>query len=210
MWLEPPRAQGPARRPTGPALTQVSTAAARRRSRSLDALPLAIRDAALAASGVLVLTGRGDLWVVAVALGVAAGSAVTTLTVVLAGIATLARVGSAGLADITGNQAVLGAAGFTGSTVAVAGAWTSAASLVLAGRQRTTGAVLGALAGMVVAGPAVAGGMNSALVWTGGVVGGAGLGWLVAASPARVRVQPWIAVGLGALAVGLGVAAGYQ
>ena len=162
------------------------------------------------ASGVLVLSGRGDLWVVAVALGVASGSGITTLTVVLAGVATLARVGSAGLADITGNQGVLGAAGFTGAGAAVAAAWTSAASLVLVARQRTTGLVLGALGGMLVAGPAVVGGMNSALVWTGGVLGGGAAGWLAAASPARARWQPWVAVGIGAVAVALGVAAGYQ
>lgn len=179
------------------------------RTRTHDSLPLAARDAALVAAAALVLTGRGDLWVVAVAIGIAAGSSLTTLTVVLAGIATLARIGSAGLGDITGGQAVLGAAGFTGADIAVAAAWTSAVSLVLAARQRTTGAVLGALGGMLVAGPAVVGGMNSALVWTGGVVGGAAAGWLVAASPSRARWQPWVAIGLGVAAVGLGVTAGY-
>jgi hypothetical protein len=169
-----------------------------------------VREGALLAAAGLALAGRGDLFVVAVLLGVGAGSALTTLTVVLAGVATLARVGSAGLHDITGNQAVLGAAGFTGSSVAVAAAWSAAVSLVLAGRQRTTGAVLGALGGLLVAGPAVVGGLHAALTWTGGIVGGGLVGWLVAASPSRSRWQPWVAVGVGVVAVGLGVTAGYR
>ena len=210
MRVEPPRAQGARRRPQGPALTQAAAATRVRRARTIDSLPLPVRDAALASSAVLVLAGRGDLFVVAVALGAAAGSALTSLVVVLAGVATLARIGSAGLHEISGSQAVLGAAGFTGASVAVAATWTSAVSLVLAGRQRSTGAVLGALGGMLVAGPAVVGGMNSAAVWTAGVVGGGVVGWFAAASPARARWQPWVAAGVGIVAVGLGVTAGYR
>lgn len=210
MRVELPRAQGPRRRPQGPALTQAAVRPAVRRARTLDSVPLAARDASLAAATVVVLAGRGDMFVVAIALGVAAGSGLTTLTVALAGIATLARIGSAGLADITGSQAVLGAAGVTGASVAIAAAWASAVSLVLAGRQRTTGAVLGALGGMLVAGPAVGGGVNSALVFAGGLVGGATVGWLAAASPQRAKWQPWVAVGVGVVAVGLGVTAGYR
>lgn len=215
MCVEPPRAQSAHGWPPGPTLTQASATARANRTRSLPAaskaaIPVAARDASLAAAASLVLTGRGDLWVVAVAIGVAGGSALTTLTVVLAGVASLARVGSAGLADITGNQGVLGAAGFTGSGVAVAAAWASAGSLVLAGRQRSTGAVLGALGGMLVAGPAVVGGMNSALTWAGGTALGGAAGWLAAASPRRAAWQPWVAVGVGAVAVALSVAAGYR
>lgn len=208
--MEPPRAQVADRRTKGPALTESLASVRPRRARALDAIPLAVREAALAAGAVVLLVGRGDMFVLAVALGVATGSALTTLTVALAGVATLARVGSSGLHEIGGNQAVLGAAGVTGAPVAVAAAWASALSLVLAGRQRTSGAVLGALAGMLVAGPAVVGGMNSALVWTGGVAGGGAVGWLAAASPKRARWQPWAAVGVGVVAVGLGVTAGYH
>lgn len=211
MRVEPPRAQGARRRAPAPVLTQVSATARRAgRTRPTEPLPSAVRDAALAAAAALLATGRGDVWIVALALGVAANSAMTTLTVVLAGVATLARVGSAGLADIAGNQAVLGAAGVTGSTVAIAAAWTSAASLALAGRTRTTGAVLGALGGLLVAGPAIAGGRSSALVWTAGLLGGGAVGFALAATPARERWQPWLAAGVGAVAVGLGVAAGYN
>lgn len=208
--MEPPRAQGAPRRPKEPALTHAATAVGTSPARATESLPVAMRDAALAAGAALVLTGRGDLWVVALAIGVAAGSALTALSVVLAAVACLARVGSAGLADITGNQAVLGAAGVTGSGVAVSAAWASALSLVLAGRQRSTGALLGALAGVLVAGPAVAGGMNSALVWTGGVLAGSVAGWILAASPRRARWQPWVAVAVGVAAIGLAVAAGYR
>ena len=67
----------------------------------------------------------------AIAFGVADGSATTALVVGLAAAATLARIGSAGLAEVSGNQAVLGAAGFTGSGLAVGAAWTTAAAVML-------------------------------------------------------------------------------
>ena len=208
MRLESSRPPRAGRRAPGPTLTQATTARLAV-ARGGTALPLAVRDAALAASAALVLTGRGDLWVLAVTLGMAAGSALTTLTVVLAAVATLARIGSAALSDVTGSQAVLGAAGVTGSTMAVAAAWASAASLALAGRQRTTGAALGALGGVLVAGPSLAGGSESVRVWIAGIVVGAGVGWLLAASPKRARWQPLLAIAVGVVGVGLGVVAGY-
>ena len=105
---------------------------------------------------------------------------------------------------------MLGAAGTTGSAVAIAAAWTSAASLALAGRQRSTGAVLGALGGLLVAGPSLAGRGASPLTWIAGIAIGGGAGWLLAASPRRARWQPFVAVGLGVVAVSLGVVAGYN
>ncbi|MDP1794636.1 MAG: hypothetical protein Q8K63_10930 [Acidimicrobiales bacterium] len=146
----------------------------------------------------------------AIGLGVAGASAVTTLSVVLAAVATLARTGSAGLADITGNQAVLGAAGITGSGVAVAAAWASAVSLALAGRQRSTGAVLGALGGLLVAGPSLTSGTRNVVIWLAGIAVGGAAGWLLAAPPRRARWQPWVAVGVGVVALCLGVVAGYR
>lgn len=173
-------------------------------------LPIPVRNAALAAAAALTATGRGDIWTLAVAFGVADASALTALVVALVGGATIARTGSAALGDIAGGQAVLGAAGFTGSVIAIGAAWTSAVGLVLAARDHWTGAVLGGFAGTIVAGPSLAGGAKSIGVWTGAVVVGAVAGWFGAASKRRERWQPWVAVGIAAVAAGLGVFAGYR
>ncbi len=173
-------------------------------------LPVAVRDAALAAAAVLTAAGRGDIWTLAVAAGVSDASALTALVVALVGVATIARTGTAALADIAGGQAVLGAAGFTGSGLAVGAAWASAACLVLASRDRWTGAVLGALGGTLVAGPSLAGGAKSVVVWGAGVVVGGALGWVCAANERRERWQPWIAVAVALGAVGLGITTGYR
>lgn len=173
-------------------------------------LPIPVRNAGLAAAAALTATGRGDIWTLALAFGVSDASALTALVVALAGVATIARTGSAALGDIAGGQAVLGAAGFTGSSVAIAAAWASAVSLVLTARDRWTGAGLGAFAGTLVAGPSLAGGYKSVFVWIAGVVVGAGLGWFVTASERRVRWQRWIALAVGIGAVAAAVVAGYR
>jgi hypothetical protein len=159
---------------------------------------------------VLTAAGRGDIWTLAIAFGVSDASALTALVVALVGIATIARTGSAALADVAGGQAVLGAAGFTGSGVAIAAAWTGAVSLVLAGRDRWTGVVLGAFGATLVAGPSPVGGLKAAATWAGGIVGGAVLGWVATASERRLRWQRLVAVVLAAAAVGLAVVAGYR
>jgi hypothetical protein len=164
----------------------------------------------LAAAAVLTVSGRGDAWTLAVAFGVGDASALTALVVALVGVSTIARVGSAGLSDVAGSQVVLGAAGFTGSALAVGAAWTSAVSLVLVARDRWTGAALGAFAGTLVAGPALAGGATNAAEWTGGVLAGGVVGWLVAAGERRERWQQWLAVVIAVGAVCLGLAAGYR
>ncbi|MBA2610203.1 MAG: hypothetical protein H0U92_14800 [Actinobacteria bacterium] len=173
-------------------------------------LPVAGRDAALAAAAALTATGRGDIWTLAIAFGVSDASAVTALVVALVGVATIARTGSAALSDIAGGQAVLGAAGFTGSAIAVAAAWTSAVSLVLAARDRWTGVVLGAFAGAIVAGPSLAGGAKSAAVWVAGVAVGGIVGGFAAPKERRERWQRWLAVVVAIAAVCLGVVAGYR
>jgi len=173
-------------------------------------LPFTVRNGALAAGVALSLTGRGDLWTLALVFGVADSSAVTSLVVFLVGIAALARSGSATIGDLSGAQAVLGPAGATGSALVVAAAWCSAVGLVLAARDRWTGIGLGALAGLMVAGPALAGGAASVAVWIGGVGLGSAAGWLLSPTNARLRWQPWVAVALGAAAAGLGIAGGYR
>ena len=185
-------------------MTQVAA-----RVRARTPLPFPLRNAALASCGALTLTGRGDMWILAIAFGVADASAVTALAVALAAAATLARTGVAGLADVAGSQAVLGAAGFTGSAYAIAAAWTSAVTLVLAARDRWTGVALGALGGLLVAGPSLAAGSGRVATWAGGLVGGAAVGWLLAPGQRRLRWQPWVALVVGGAAVVLGVLAGY-
>jgi hypothetical protein len=115
------------------------------------------------------------LWTCAVAFGVADASLLTALTVAAAGVATLARTGSAGLTDVAGAQAVLGAAGFTGTAAAVGAAWASAVSLVGVARTRIVGAGLGFVAGALVAGPSPSGGAKSVVVWIAGALGVVGV-----------------------------------
>jgi len=173
-------------------------------------VPVAIRNGALAAGSVLTITGRGDLWTLAVVFGVGDASIITALVVVGAAVATLARTGSAGLNEITGAQAVLGAAGFTGSGMAIGASWASAVSLVAVARQRVASAGLGLVAGALVAGPSLAGGYHAAAVFVLGVVGGAVVGWFAAPAPGRRPWQRYVALAIGAVGVALGIAAGYH
>jgi hypothetical protein len=159
---------------------------------------------------VLTVTGRGDLWTLAIAFGVADASLITGVVVAAAGVATLARTGSAGLNEISGAQAVLGAAGFTGSSAAVGASWASAVSLVGVARQRVVGAGLGLVAGALVAGPSLAGGAQSALVCALGAIAGAAAGLVVTPPTGKRRWQRFVALGVGAAGVALGVIAGYH
>ena len=215
MLVESPRATGAARRPPTPVLTQ--RAAHTRRGRRLGrpgattlGVPVAIRNGALAAGGALTVTGRGDLWTLAIAFGVADASVLTAIAVLGAAVATLARTGSAGLNDIAGAQAVLGAAGFTGSGAAIGASWASAFSLVTVARERLAGAGLGLVAGALVAGPSLAGGVNSVLVCVAGAVVGAGVGFIAAPRAGARRWQRYVALAAGAAGVALGIVAGYH
>ena len=82
--------------------------------------------------------------------------------------ATIARVGSAALVDISGAQAVLGAAGFTGSLAAVSATWASAVALLAVARNRSTGAAMGLVAGALVASPAL--GYGTGFIVPGGYI----------------------------------------
>jgi hypothetical protein len=210
VLLEPPRAPPPRRRPATPILKTRAAHAQPRRRVTKPALPNSARTAALCAGGALTLTGRGDLWTLAIALGVADSSMLTALAVTFAGVATLARTGSAALTDIAGSQAVLGAAGFTGSAAAVAATWTSALSLILVARQRAVGIGLGLLAGALVAGPSLSGGGESVAVWILGLAAGAAVGFVVVPRRDRRPWQAFVAVAVGAAGVALGVIAGYH
>jgi len=157
-------------------------------------------DAALLAAAVLVATGRGDLWVVAALLGLAAASAVPALITAAAGAVTLDRFGSAALADIAGAQAVVGSAAWHGASAEIAAMWLVAAALVLAARRPAVAAVAGALAGSLLAGPSIVAGFGDAALHIAAAAGGAFIGWTAAVlRPARLR--PALEIGLATLSV---------
>lgn len=190
MLLESPRATGAARRPSPPVLTA--------------------RRAALVAAVVLVVTGRGDLWSLAILLGIAGGSMRVAFVVAAAGVATLARVGSAALVDISGAQAVLGAAGFTGSAAGITAAWTSAAALLGVARDRLAASALGAVGGLLVAGPALNGGLRSVAVRVVGLAAGALVGAITTSRGESRRWHLVVDAGVAAAAVAVGILAGYH
>jgi hypothetical protein len=124
------------------------------------------RAALLAAALALAVSSHGDVVVLAVLLGLGAGRRASGVAVAVALTAALVRWGSPSLGAIAGAQAVLGPAGWTGSSVAVVSAWTGAAALMLAAvsfdRTSTTQTVLSVspfaiAAADVVAGPAPGG-----------------------------------------------------
>jgi hypothetical protein len=156
------------------------------------------------------VTGRGDLWTLALLVGVADRSTLTAFVVAAVGVATLARTGSAALVDINGAQAVLGAAGFTGSLAAVTATWVGAVSLLAVARDRWTSAVLGLIGGTLVAGTALSGGLRSVAVWTLGLAAGVLVGFVLVSEVHRQRWHVAVDVGVAAVAIALGVLAGYH
>ena len=124
----------------------------------------------------------------------------TALVVAGARVATLARAGSAALTDIAGSQAVLGAAGFTGSAAAVAATWASAVEPRSPSRGNAlVGVGLGLLAGALVAGPSLSGGVESVGCGSPALAAGAALGFVMVPPDGRGgRWQAFVALGVGA------------
>ena len=149
------------------------------------------------AAAALALTAAGDLFVLAVLLGLAAGDALAGGAAALVALTCLIRFGSTGLQALAGAQSVLGPAGLSGSVLAAASAWFGAAALVVAAPAGVAGLAFGAAAGVVVAGPA-AGTPGGLLVRIVGLAGGAALAWVVGARPGW---RPWPASALGGAAV---------
>jgi len=136
VLVEPPRPRVPARAGT----PHLSSSAARvemigARAARLDTLAV-LRIALLGAAFVLAVASRGDVVVLAALLGLGVGRPASALAAAGALVAALVRWGSPSLEAIAGAQAVLGPAGWTGSTAAVASTWLAAAALVLAARPR--------------------------------------------------------------------------
>jgi hypothetical protein len=83
-------------------------------------------------------------------------------------------------------------------------------ALLAVARDRWTSAVLGLIGGTLVAGTALSGGVRSVGVWILGAAAGTAVGWFVRPSSVRRRWHMAVDVGLAAVAVALGVLAGYH
>jgi hypothetical protein len=152
LLVEPPRPGLPARAGTRPTLSLPQIAAG-------------------AAAIALTLSSRGDALLLVVVLGALAAQPLRVAGVTGALVGSMLRWGTTSLGAIAGAQAVLGPAGWTGSSIAVASAWTGAAALVLAApsaprTERSTSSLpvrlaivapFGLAAGVLAVGPAPGG-----------------------------------------------------
>jgi hypothetical protein len=113
----------------------------------------------------MALGSTGDVFLLAVLLGLAALDLLSGGVAALAMVSVVGRWGTTSLAALAGGQAVLGAAGWTGTTALVASSWAGAAALVLACPEGWVPAVaFGAAAAQLVAGPALGDGSSAGLV----------------------------------------------
>ena len=205
MPLEPPGTDLPARPRTRPL-----TAATGRD---------VVRLAAGAGAAVMALSSSGDVLLLGVLLGGAAGSVWAGAAGVAAGLAVLVRWGSPSLDALAGAQSVLGPAGLVGPPLAAAATWVAGAALVLAapslpwGEVRRAGVarVVGALAFALTAAAIVAGPGPGGDLWVRVAASALAAVAIVAVSPlvaSRLgeRTGPVAAV-LGGVAVVLAVVA---
>jgi hypothetical protein len=103
----------------------------------------------------MALTSAGDVLLLGVLLGVAAGEVEAGAASVLAGLVVLGRFGSTSLAALAGAQHVVGPAGTSGPVLLAAASWCAAAALTLSARAEfAVSLVFGLAAADVVAGPA--------------------------------------------------------
>ena len=103
----------------------------------------------------MAVTSAGDVLLLGVLLGVAAGNVEGGAASVLAGLVVLGRFGTTSLAALAGAQHVVGPAGTTGPVILAAASWCAAAALTLSTRSEFgMAAVFGVAAANEVAGPA--------------------------------------------------------
>lgn len=161
--------------------------------------------AAAAAATMMALGSTGDVLLLGVLLGLAAADYAAGAAGVLAGIAVVGRWGTTSLAALAGGQAVLGAAGWTGSDAQVASSWLAVgALLVVCPAALVPAAAFGATAAALVAGPAVDTGSPAADIALRVVAAVAGtVAAMVVARVARRsprKVRDGLAIALGAAA----------
>src|SRR5437763_8674766 len=115
----------------------------------------ALQWGAAAGAAVMALTSTGDVLLLGVLLGAAAGEVMAGAAGVLAAVVVLARFGSSSLTALAGAQQVVGPAGVTGPAGLAAATWCAGLALALASPGEALGAVaFGLAAAEVVAGPA--------------------------------------------------------
>jgi hypothetical protein len=169
----------------------------------------AVAIGAAMATVIMVVTSTGDIILLGALLGLAACDAVAGGVAILAGISVIGRWGTSSLAALAGGQAVVGAAGWTGSDLLVASSWCGALALLLVCPPGLApAAAFGATAAQLVAGPALGEGSSAGaialriLAPLGGMAGAIAMARLVPPSVART-----VALAVGVAAAGLAFAA---
>jgi hypothetical protein len=157
---------------------------------------------AAAGAAALILLSTGDLFLLAVLLGVAAATVPAGVTGAAVAVAVSTRWGSSSLAAAAGAQAVLGPALVVGPWPALVSGWCAAAALLLAAPPGLVAPVFGAAAALVAAGPGATSLGNGAIRF-GALAAGAAAAWfLVPRVPTAVRrAGPAVAAAAAALAV---------
>lgn len=113
-----------------------------------------LRTGAGAGAAVLALSSSGEVVLLAVLLGVAAGELLAGVVAMLAVGSVAIRWGTTSVDAITGAQTVLGPAAAVGPLVAAASTWCAAAALILVKARGLTAYLFGLTAGIIAVGPA--------------------------------------------------------
>lgn len=173
-----------------------------------------LRLGAAVGAAVLLLTSSGDGLLAGVLVGLAALDPLAGAVSVLAVLGALARFGDTSLPALAGAQAVLGPAVAVGPLVGAVGSAVAALACLLAVPRRgadvdggpVVPVLLGLLAGLVAAGPAIAGGWADAVVRGCGAAAGVAAAWVVVPR-FRLPGRRWAAAALAGLGLLLCVAA---
>lgn len=105
-------------------------------------------------AAVLALSSTGEVVLLAVLLGMAAGDLLAGAVAMLATLAVALRWGTTSLDAIAGAQTVLGPAALVGPVAAAASSWCAAAALILVKAKGLAAVLFGLTAGIIVVGPA--------------------------------------------------------
>jgi hypothetical protein len=157
--------------------------------------------ALVGAAGLLALTSSGDVYLLAVLLGLVVADAISAGMCALALTALVVRYGTSSLAAVAGAQGVLGPAAFSGGPLFVAATWAAALSVALISRGGLPLVAFGLTAGAILAGPAPGEPLDLA-VRIGGAILGLALAWGGARYLPRRLTRP-LALAAAAVAVGL-------
>jgi hypothetical protein len=156
----------------------------------------------------LVLCGRGDAYLLALLLGVAALDTLAAATAATVATLLLARWGSSSLAATAGAQSVLGLGFLVGPLLSAVAVVLAGLALLAAAPRDRVAVVFGAASAIVLAGPSFAT-LPGALVRVLAVAGGGAAAWYgLPLVPDRIRDRARLAAPVvGGLAVGLAVVA---